>query len=76
MMAFTFINDNEPLGEIDLIIDSPIPYKVLKEKAVLFDIGGVNVPVISIPHLIEAKLQSGRNQDLADIKHLKAIIEE
>ena len=27
MKAFTFINDDEPLGEIDLIIDSPIPYK-------------------------------------------------
>ena len=76
MTAFTFVNDNEPLGEIDLIIDSPIPYKELKEKAVLFDIGGVNVPVISIPDLIDIKLQSGRSQDLADVKHLKAITEE
>jgi len=75
MTAFTFINDNEPLGEIDLIIDSPIPYEPLRKKAVLFDIGGVSVPVISIPDLITVKLQSGRSQDLADVEHLKTILE-
>ncbi len=76
MKAFTFYNDNEPLGEIGLIIDSPIPYDALRKTAVLFDIGGVNVPVISIPDLIEVKLQSGRSQDLADVEHLRTILEE
>jgi predicted nucleotidyltransferase len=76
MKAFTFYNDKEPLGEIDVIIDSPIPYEVLRKQAVLFDIGEINVPVISITDLIAVKLQSGRSQDLADVDHLRTVLEE
>ncbi|SPD74985.1 conserved hypothetical protein [uncultured Desulfobacterium sp.] len=76
MKAFTFINDKEPLGEIDLIIDSPIPYNLLRERAVLFNIAGVEVPVISISDLIALKALSGRKQDLSDIEHLRTIIEK
>ena len=47
---------------------------MLKEKAVFFDIGGVNVPVISIPDLIAVKAQSDRKQDLADVDHLKTLL--
>jgi hypothetical protein len=76
MKAFSFYSDKQPLGEIDLIIDSPIPYEEMRKRATILDLGGVNVPVISIPDLIELKLKSGRKQDLSDIEHLRSLLEE
>jgi predicted nucleotidyltransferase len=74
MKAFTFYNEKEPVGEIDLLIDSPIPYVELRKRAVMFDILDVKVPVISVPDLIELKLNTGRKQDLSDIEHLQSLV--
>ena len=72
MKAFNFYNTNEAVSEIDLVIDSPIPYKDLRQRAVTFALGDINVPVASIRDLIELKVSSGRKQDLADVEHLGA----
>ncbi len=74
--ALSFHSAEQPVGEIDLIIDSPIPYEDLRKRAIIFDIEGVKVPVISIPDLIELKLKSGRKQDLSDVEHLRSLLEE
>ena len=42
----------------------------------MFDILGAKVPVISIPDLIELKLNAGRKQDLSDVEHLRSLLEE
>ena len=76
MKAFTFYNEKEAVGEIDLLIDSPIPYVELRKRAVMFDILDTKVPVISIPDLIELKLNTGRKQDLSDVEHLRSLLEE
>ena len=76
MKAFSFHSDREPIGEIDLIIDSPIPYSSLKSRAIVLDVAGEKVPVISINDLIELKLQAGRKQDLSDVEHLKEVLEQ
>ena len=76
MKAFTFYNEKEPVGEIDLLIDSPIPYGALRKRAVMFDILGAKVAVISIPDLIELKLNTGRKQDLSDVEHLRSLLQE
>ena len=76
MKAFTFYSEKEPVGEIDLLIDSPIPYGELRKRAVKFDIFGTKVPVISIPDLIELKRNTGRKQDLSDVEHLQSLLEE
>jgi predicted nucleotidyltransferase len=75
MKAFNFYNSNEAVSEIDLVIDSPIPYKDLRQRAVHFAVGDINVPVASIPDLIELKVSSGRKQDLADVEHLRSLLE-
>jgi len=75
MKAFNFYHDTEPVAEIDLMIDSPIPYRELKPSAVVFMVGDVEVPVISIRDLITLKLSSGRRQDLADVEHLRSLLE-
>lgn len=76
MVAFNFYSDIYPIAEIDLIIDSPISYEKLQKRAASFDVEGESVTVISIVDLIELKLQSKREQDLSDVRHLKMILED
>ena len=75
MQAFNFCNDKQPLSEIDVVIDSPIEYQELKRRAIVFDLKGVKVPVISIGDLIEIKRKAGRKQDLSDIESLQKVLE-
>ncbi len=75
MKAFTFYNELQPISEIDIVFHLPIPYSQLKEREVRLNIQGVEVPVVSIQDLIQLKLNSGREQDLADVKYLKMILE-
>lgn len=76
MKAFNFYSENLPVGEIDIVMDFPIPYKTLKERAVGIQIQEVRIPVISIHDLIELKIHAGRKQDLSDVEYLKIIMEK
>ena len=76
LKAFNLFSEHLPIGEIDIVIYSPIPYKILKERAVKIQIQDIVIPVISIHDLIEIKLQAGRKQDLSDVEYLKKIIEK
>jgi len=76
MKEFNLFSEYLPIGEIDIVIYSPIPYKILKERAVKIQIQDIIIPVISIHDLIEIKLQTGRKQDLSDVEYLKKIIEK
>ena len=74
MKAFSFYNDKEAIGEIDLIIDSPIPYERLKAESTSITIAGEKVPVVSIQDLIELKRRAARKQDIADAENLEKIL--
>lgn len=76
MKALNFYSEKLPIGEIDLVFDSPIPYDRLQKRAVKIELQGEKIPTISIHDLIELKLLAGRKQDLADIESLKTILEK
>ena len=76
MKAFNFYCDTQPIGEIDIVIESPIPYKELKKRAVLIDIQKNKIPVLSINDLVEIKHRAGRKQDLSDVESLRKILEK
>jgi predicted nucleotidyltransferase len=76
MKALNFYSEALPIGEIDIVFDSPISYDKLKSRAVMIEIQGKKVPTISIHDLIQLKLMAGRKQDLADVEYLKAILEK
>jgi len=76
MKPFHFYNNTSPVGEIDLVLESPIPFDQLKSRAIIFDLQGEKIPTVSIPDLIELKSHAGRKQDLADVEHLKLIMEK
>jgi hypothetical protein len=75
MKALNFYSESLPIGEIDLVISSPVPYDDLKKRAVEIEVGGEKIPVISIHDLITVKVNAGRKQDLSDVEHLKMILE-
>ena len=75
MRALNFYSETLPIGEIDIILDSPIPYSKLKKKAVKIGLQRQEIPTISIHDLIELKLYAGRKHDLADVEHLRRILE-
>ncbi len=75
MKAVNFYSEKLPIGEIDIIIDSPIPYNELKKRSVMIELQGEKIPTASIHDLIELKLKSGRKQDIADAEYLKMILE-
>ena len=75
MLAVNFYSETLSIGEIDIIIDSPIPYDKLKSKAITVELEEVKIPTISIHDLIELKSRAGRDQDLSDVKHLRIVLE-
>jgi predicted nucleotidyltransferase len=76
MKALNFYSKNLPVGEIDLVVDSPIPYAELKKRAVKIELEGVSIPIVSIHDLIELKKNAGREQDLADVESLELVLEK
>jgi len=75
MKAVNFYSETFSIGEIDIIIDSPIPYDKLKSKAITVELKEVKIPTVSIHDLIELKSRAGRKQDLSDVEHLRMVLE-
>jgi hypothetical protein len=73
MKAFFFSSPSSPIGEIDLVIESPIPYEQLKSRAIFITVEEVEIPVISLDDLVQVKKSSGRQQDLRDLDNLGKI---
>ncbi|MGB9715863.1 MAG: nucleotidyl transferase AbiEii/AbiGii toxin family protein [Thermodesulfovibrionales bacterium] len=75
MKAINFYSEKLPIGEIDIIIDSPIPYSELKSRSIMIELGEEKIPTVSIHDLIKLKQKSGRKQDITDVEYLKMILE-
>jgi predicted nucleotidyltransferase len=75
MKALNFYSETLPIGEIDIVIDTPIPYEELRNRAVRVELQDEKIPTVSIHDLIELKLRAGRKQDLADVEHLRMVLE-
>ena len=61
---------SDALREVDLLATSPVPFPALLEGSDKVELGGVQVRVASVEHLLVMKRASGRAQDLADIEAL------
>lgn len=76
MKAFSFSSPSSPIGEIDLVVEAPIPYDQLKARAINITLEDEGIPVIALDDLITIKRAAGRHQDLMDIEHLQKIREK
>lgn len=71
MKAFCLKNPDWPIGEIDIIIDSPVDYERASKNLLLVNLSGIAIPTISKKDLITMKARSGRKQDKEDIESLR-----
>lgn len=76
MLVFSLRDPNDPLRQIDLFVQEPIPFETLWEGAREIDVAGTPVRIASIEDLITMKRAAGRAQDLADIDALERLAEE
>jgi hypothetical protein len=69
LIAWNFINQDDPSEQVDLILTTNLSGK----SVVLKKLGELQVKVLAKKDLIEMKRQSGRKQDLADIEALEKL---
>lgn len=75
MRAFTFVNKNNPLEEVDILLNPPFDFDAAYERREQVGAGAVTVNVASIDDLILTKKNTGRMQDASDIAALEAVKE-
>ena len=73
MIVFSFVHRHPPFEMIDMFVDEPIPFKELYKEKKIARAQGINIPLISIDHLLKLKSKAKRPKDLDDIVQLKAI---
>lgn len=73
LRAITFEDPTNPLLQVDLLIDLPMPFDVLEAQSELFSAQGMQLRVASIDALIAMKSATGRSHDVADVDALMRI---
>jgi hypothetical protein len=73
MRVFSLWDPGNPLREVDLFTESPIPFDQLWSRSDLLRVGPMLVRVASTQDLVALKRMAGRPQDLLDIEALEAI---
>lgn len=73
MKVFSFFHPQKPINLVDVFVEEPVEYGLIKSDAVEIMSGNVSIPVVSVKNLIRLKEISGRPQDIADIAALKEI---
>ena len=72
MQVFSFWDSSNMRPTVDIMLSPEVPFEELWAAALAMNIGGHEVRVASIEHLIRLKVAAGRPQDLADIERLRA----
>lgn len=72
LKAFNFYKEGS-YEEVDIIIDSPISFEQARKNAIIVNVDGLRLPVVSVKELIKMKSKAARSVDKEDIKQLKKI---
>lgn len=73
LKAFTFVHSLRPLQEVDLLIESPVPFEEADSHKKVLTAGRLRIPVVSLDHLITMKRAGGRAQDAMDVEAMKKL---
>ncbi len=76
MRVFTMLDPNDPVFELDVFVESPLPFEDLVRDAKSVVVAGRPVRIASIDHLIAMKRKAGRSKDLDDIAELEQLRDE
>ncbi len=73
LTVFTMVDPDDPLLDVDLFAEAPVPFDDLWEQAKMVQLEDQTIRIASIDHLITMKKAVGRPQDLADVAALEAL---
>jgi len=73
LRVFSMWDPQDPLREVDLFVEQPIPFVELWHESELLPLGTTQVRVAPIAHLVAMKRLADRPHDRADIAALQAI---
>lgn len=76
MRVFSLWDPQDPLREVDVFVEAPLPFEELWERADRMQLADMIVRVASLDDLIAMKRAAGRPEDLLDIEALRAIQQE
>ena len=76
MRVFSLWDPSTPLREVDIFVETPIPFADLWSRSEVVNLHSTWVRIASIPDLIYMKGLAGRPEDLQDIEALTAIQEQ
>jgi hypothetical protein len=74
LIAVTFTDPNAPLREVYAIVAPPIPTGELIARARVMESAELALRVVSLEDLVAMKRAAGREQDLADLRHLERLL--
>ena len=72
MKVFSFWDTTNTRPTVDVMLAPVVSFDELWADAALTSIGGIEVRIASVQHLIRMKEAAGRPQDLADLERLRA----
>jgi hypothetical protein len=76
MKVFSFWDTTNTRPTVDVMLVPVVSFDDLWTDATHVMIGGIDVRIASIPHLIRMKEAAGRTQDLADVERLRAKLQD
>ena len=73
MIAFGLSSAQTNAPTVDILIDPPLDIDAALRRVEFRDIGNTRVALASIKDIISLKEKTGREQDMADIEHLRKL---
>lgn len=73
MLAFSLRGNETMATVLDVLVRPVVSFSELRRDATVVKVGLVDIPVVSIAHLIAMKTGTGRSKDAIDIEELRKI---
>jgi hypothetical protein len=73
LRVFSMFDPDQPLREVDLFVEEPMPFEDLWRRSVEMRLGDTQVRVASRADLIDMKRRAGRARDLEDVAALEEL---
>jgi hypothetical protein len=76
MQVFSFWDSTNARPTVDIMLDPVVSFDELWSDGSVVTLGGHEVRIASVRHLIRLKEAAGRAQDLVDVERLRALLAE
>jgi hypothetical protein len=73
LRVFSMFDPADPLREVDLFVEEPMPFGELLERSVEMPLASTTVKVVALRDLLQLKRRAGRPRDLEDVAALEEI---